>query len=133
VADRIEIMLKMTRKNYVMALVRPAFSKRGPTFTNYGCTIRCGRIDGSSQTVYLHYTKDGSCCLRVAIRKAEYFIPVIVLLKALINTTDRAIYDRMVSTAAAADKDGNTPDTPDTFGTNTTNNLPVACDFRISF
>ena len=108
-------LLIMTRKNYVMALVRPAFSKRGPTFTNFGCTIRCGRIDGSSQTVYLHYTKDGSCCLRVAIRKAEYFIPVIVLLKALVNTTDRAIYDRMVSTPVAAAKDGTTTHLPDTY------------------
>lgn len=108
-------LLIMTRKNYVMALVRPAFSKRGPTFTNYGCTIRCGRPDGSSQTVYLHYTKDGSCCLRVAIRKAEYFIPVVVLLKALVNTTDRAIYDRAVSTPTPAEKDGTTSRLPDTF------------------
>ena len=63
-------LLIMTRKNYVMALVRPAFSKRGPSFPTYGCTIRCGRPDGTSQTVYVHYTKDGACCLRVAIRKA---------------------------------------------------------------
>ena len=108
-------LLIMTRKNYVMALVRPAFSKRGPSFTNYGCTIRCGRPDGTSQTVYVHYTKDGACCLRVAIRKAEYFIPVIVLLKAFVNTTDRAIYDRMVSTPLAAAEgaatDNSAPDT----------------------
>ena len=76
--------------------LRPAFSKRGPTFTDLGASIRCGRSDGSSQTIFLHYTNDGACCVRVAIKKAEYFIPVVVLLKAFFKTSDRAIYDKMV-------------------------------------
>jgi DNA-directed RNA polymerase I subunit RPA2 len=95
---------------------RTAFAKRGPTYTNFGCTMRCGRPDGSSQTVYLHYTTDGCCHLRVAIRKAEYFIPVVVLLKAFVDATDRAIYDRMVATPSAESANGEGGvDTPDTF------------------
>eukprot|EP01052_Picozoa_sp_SAG31_P040642 SAG31_NODE_5936_length_2250_cov_2.255230_1_plen_320_part_10 len=96
-------LLIMTRKNYPMAITRPAFAKRGPTFTPYGCSIRCGRPDSTSQTLYLQYTTDGACCVRVAIRKAEYFIPAVVLLKAMLDVSDRAIYDHLVATAVAED------------------------------
>ena len=94
-------LLIMQRKNYPMAITRPAFAKRGPTFTPFGVSIRCGRPDSTSQTLYLQYTNDGACCVRIAIRKAEYFIPVVVLLKAMLDVSDRAIYDHLVATAVA--------------------------------
>ena len=41
--------------------------------------------------------------MRIAIRKAEYFIPSVVMLKALLDVSDRAIYDHLVATAVAED------------------------------
>ncbi len=42
-----------------------------------------------------HYLNDGNVVVRFMILKKEYFIPAVVLLRALRQTTDREIYDRM--------------------------------------
>ena len=86
----------VVRRNHVTVVGRGAFTKRGSAYTNMACTIRCVRPDQTSQTVTLHYLNDGTCNLRFLIRKQEYFIPIVVLMKALINTTDRDIYERIV-------------------------------------
>ena len=74
--ERMIRMLITPRKNHIMALIRPAFTKRGPTYTKFGCQIRCGRRDQSSQSVVLHYLSTGDCNLRITLRKQEYFLPV---------------------------------------------------------
>ena len=106
-------LLIMTRKNYVMALVRPAFSKRGPSHElRLHHPVRAARRHLADRVRPLH---KGRRVLPVRGDRAEYFIPVIVLLKAFVNTTDRAIYDRMVSTPLAAAEgaatDNSAPDT----------------------
>ena len=45
----------------------------------------------------MHYLNDGGAVIRFSLQKQEFFIPVILVLKALIDTTDREIYDRVVS------------------------------------
>ena len=42
----------------------------------------------------LHLLTTGSAKLRVTIRKSEYFIPLVLLLKALRECSDREIYER---------------------------------------
>jgi DNA-directed RNA polymerase I subunit RPA2 len=56
--------------------------------------------------------------MRLAIRKAEYFVPAVVLLKAMLDVSDRTIYDQLVATATAeqvGSKDGTGPERPDPF------------------
>ena len=64
-----------------MAINRPSFARRGPTYSSFGCTIRCVRPDQSAQTVTVHYLHDGDTTLRFSLRKREYSIPVVLLLK----------------------------------------------------
>ena len=89
--ERIIRLLIVARRNHPMVLMRSSLAKRGPLYTSYGLQIRCVRDDESSQTIYLHYLSNGSIIMRVHVRKAEYLIPLTLVLKALIETNDREI------------------------------------------
>lgn len=91
--ERIIRLLVVARRNHPMVLNRPSLAKRGPLYSNYGLQIRCVRDDESSQTIYLHYLNNGSIMMRVHIKKAEYLIPLTLILKALIDTNDRDIME----------------------------------------
>lgn len=79
-----------------MAIIRPSYSNRGPSYTNFGVQIRCTRPDQTSQTNVLHYISDGNINFRFSWRKNEYLIPVMMVLKALVETSDREIFDGLV-------------------------------------
>ncbi len=46
-----------------------------------------------------HYLTDGTVNFAFTMRRAEYFIPAGVLLKCFLETTDREIFTRLVSSA----------------------------------
>ena len=94
--ERIIRMLQLPRRNHIMATTRSAFAKRGREFTTKAVSMRCARRDQTSITVTLHYLHDGNATLRFSMRKQEFFIPVILVLRALKETTDREIYDRVL-------------------------------------
>lgn len=89
-------MLIVQRRNHAMAMIRPSFGKRGDSYTKFGVQIRCVRPDQSSQTNVLHYLKDGNVTFRFSWRKNEYLVPVLMILKALVETNDREIFDGIV-------------------------------------
>ena len=84
-------LLIVARRNYPMAISRNAFAGRGPTFSKLAIQIRSVRPDQTSQTNVLHYLTDGNITLRFSWRKAEYLIPVVMILKALVETSDLEI------------------------------------------
>lgn len=89
-------MLIVQRRNHPMALVRPSFGNRGAAYTKFGVQIRCVRPDQTSQTNVLHYLKDGNVTFRFSWKKNEYLVPAVMVLKALVDTTDREIFDGIV-------------------------------------
>ncbi|KAK9386223.1 hypothetical protein V1515DRAFT_645659 [Lipomyces mesembrius] len=91
-------MLIVQRRNHPMAIIRPSFTNRGTTYSQYGVQIRAVRPDQTSQTNVLHYLNDGNVTFRFSWRKNEYLIPVMMILKALVNTNDREIFDGIVGT-----------------------------------
>jgi DNA-directed RNA polymerase I subunit RPA2 len=95
--DRLIRLLIVPRRHYPTAVVRPAFGKRGAEYSNLAVQMRCVKPDQSSKTVTLHYLHNGSINLRFSYRKQEYFIPVVLLLKALVDVSDREIYDAIVA------------------------------------
>lgn len=97
--EKIIRMLIVPRRNYPMAIQRPSYTNRGPGYTNLGVEIRSVRPDQTSQTNALHYLNDGNVNLRFSWRKAEYLIPVVMVLKALVETNDREIFEGIVGTA----------------------------------
>jgi DNA-directed RNA polymerase I subunit RPA2 len=52
------------------------------------------RTDRTSVTFTLHYLSNGVLTCRFQLRRNEFFIPVIILLKALVPCTDREIYEK---------------------------------------
>lgn len=49
-----------------------------------------------TKQVTLHYLNNGSATLRLSIRKQEFLVPMIVLLRALGDCTDMEIYNRLL-------------------------------------
>ncbi|RZB57488.1 DNA-directed RNA polymerase I subunit 2 [Glycine soja] len=59
--------------------------------------LGCVRADQSSLSVRLYYLRNGSARLGFWLRGREYLLPVGIILKALIDTTDREIYVNLTS------------------------------------
>ncbi|KYR02629.1 RNA polymerase I [Tieghemostelium lacteum] len=89
-------LLVMTKANHPVSLLRKAWTNRGPGYTKYGVTIRCVRPDRSSVTNNLHYLSDGQVTIRFLHRRQEFFLPTTLLLKALVDTTEKEIYEHLV-------------------------------------
>ncbi|KAF8138317.1 DNA-directed RNA polymerase I polypeptide 2 [Boletus edulis] len=94
--ERIIRYLILPRRNHVISLLRPSFTNRGPSYTQYAVQIRCARPDQSSVTNTLHYLSNGSAMLRFSWRKQEYVIPIMLILKALISASDREIFEHVM-------------------------------------
>lgn len=86
-------LLNVPKRNHPLALIRSSFANRGSTYTQYGIQIRCARPDQTTLTNVLHYLTDGNVMLRFSWRKTEYLVPVVMVLNALIETNDKAIFD----------------------------------------
>lgn len=91
-------LLIVPRRNYPLAIVRPSFKKRGATYTEFGISIRSVRPDQSSITNVLHFLNDGNAIFRFSWRKNEFLVPVMMILKALVETNDREIFQGLVDT-----------------------------------
>ncbi len=98
--ERLVRLLVQSRANYPIVIERGANKKRGPLYSKFSCYMRCMRPDRTTQTVNVHYLTDGSATFRFSIKKSEYFLPVLLLAKALTPTTDREIYDALTMGAA---------------------------------
>ncbi|ODV58459.1 DNA-directed RNA polymerase I core subunit RPA135 [Ascoidea rubescens DSM 1968] len=94
--EKIIRMLIVPRRNHPMAIIRPSFQNRGTSYSKFGVSIRSVRPDQSSQSNVLHFLKDGNVTFRFSWRKNEYLIPVMIILKALVETNDRQIFDGLV-------------------------------------
>ncbi|KAI9720595.1 MAG: DNA-directed RNA polymerase I subunit RPA2 [Candelaria pacifica] len=96
-------MLIVSKRNYPLAIIRPSFVNRGPTYTRFGISIRSVRPDQTSQSNVLHYLSDGNVTFRFSWRKNEYLVPVMMVLKALVETNDREIFEGVVGTGGSKD------------------------------
>lgn len=57
--------------------------------------MKCVRDDLTSHTIALHYINDGNVFIRIVIRKQEFMIPLVLILKALIDAPDILIFNRI--------------------------------------
>ncbi|OJD32639.1 dna-directed rna polymerase i subunit rpa2 [Diplodia corticola] len=89
-------MLIVGKRNFPMAIIRPSFQNRGQSYTKFGIQTRSVRPDQTSQTNVLHYLSDGNVTFRFSWRKNEYLIPVMMIIKALVETNDREIFEGLV-------------------------------------
>ncbi|XP_019055826.1 PREDICTED: DNA-directed RNA polymerase I subunit 2 [Nelumbo nucifera] len=90
--ERLVRLLIMPKRNYPMSMVRNSFRERREGYTDKAVVIRCVREDQSAVTVKLYHLQNGSARLGFWIRGKEYLLPVGIVLKALIDTSDHEIY-----------------------------------------
>lgn len=88
-------LLSLMRRNYIIGLIRPSFTKRGTTYTKFGCMLRCVREDQTGVTIVLHYLNTGNCTISIKIRKQEYLVPAVLILKALTGSSDHQIFSHV--------------------------------------
>jgi DNA-directed RNA polymerase I subunit RPA2 len=91
--ERLIRYLILPRRNHVISLIRNSFANRGPSYTPYAVNIRCVRPDQSGVTNSLHYLSNGSAMLRFSWRKQEYLIPFMLVIKALVSTSDKEVFE----------------------------------------
>ncbi|ESW05690.1 hypothetical protein PHAVU_011G201300 [Phaseolus vulgaris] len=95
--ERVIRLLILPKRNYPMSMVRSSFCDRREGYTDKAVVIRCVRADQSSLSIRLYYLRNGSARLGFWLRGREYLLPVGIVLKALIDTTDREIYVNLTS------------------------------------
>lgn len=94
--ERLIRLLQVPRRNYAMAIERSSYKNRGPSYSDKGVSMRCVRPDQSSVTITLHYLNNGGATLRFVLRKQEFLLPVVMVAKALVEITDKELFDRIV-------------------------------------
>ncbi|KAM7263167.1 hypothetical protein ACFE04_000850 [Oxalis oulophora] len=90
--ERVARLLILQKQNHPMSMVRNSFCDRRQGYTDKAVVIRCVRPDQSSVSLKLYYLKNGSARLGFWIQNREYLLPVGIVLKALVDSTDREIY-----------------------------------------
>ncbi|KNC77992.1 hypothetical protein SARC_09558, partial [Sphaeroforma arctica JP610] len=91
--EKIIRLLILPRRNYLTGVQRGAYKNRGSLYTTWGVQIRCVRDDQSALTNVIHYLTNGSCTFKFNYRKQEFLVPCVVIMKALLDTSDREIYN----------------------------------------
>uniref|UniRef100_A0A0E0BC71 DNA-directed RNA polymerase n=1 Tax=Oryza glumipatula TaxID=40148 RepID=A0A0E0BC71_9ORYZ len=90
--ERLVRILILQKRNYPMGLIRGSFINRGAGYTDKAVIIRCVQDDQSSVTIKLYYLLNGSARLGFWLGGREFLLPVGIVLKALIDTSDREIF-----------------------------------------
>ncbi|SPN97038.1 probable DNA-directed RNA polymerase I 135K chain UN-18 [Cephalotrichum gorgonifer] len=104
--ERVIRLLQVNKRNFPIAIDRKSFTNRGPEYTTKGVAMRCVRPDETSITNTIHLLQDGNIIMRFAWRKREYLVPVMMIFKALVDTSDREIFEAIVGRAGSeASKD----------------------------
>jgi len=94
--ERVIRLLQVPRRNHPMAIERNSYKNRGASYSNKGIQMRCVRSDQSSVTITLHYLNNGGATMKFTLRKQEFLLPVVTVLKAIMFLTDKEIFDRIV-------------------------------------
>ncbi|XP_043799953.1 DNA-directed RNA polymerase I subunit RPA2 [Apis laboriosa] len=95
--ERIIRMLLMTRRNYPIAIKRSGWKTRGMQFSDLGLFLRSVKDDNTTANNTLHYVTDGSAKLMFSHKKILYYVPLILILKCLVDVSDIFIYNALIA------------------------------------
>ncbi|XP_011302385.1 DNA-directed RNA polymerase I subunit RPA2 [Fopius arisanus] len=95
--ERLIRMLLMTRRNYPISIKRSGWKSRGTLFSDLGILLRSVRDDNTAANNTLHYVTDGTAKLMFTHKKILYYVPIILMLKSLIDVSDKYIYDALIA------------------------------------
>lgn len=90
--DKVVRFHVVQKRNHAFAVCR---QRRDASFTNHMVSMRSVGRDEIGQINNIHYCANGNMVLRIFYRRSEYFLPLILVLKALVNTTDEELFDAL--------------------------------------
>ncbi|KAK6804123.1 hypothetical protein RDI58_001907 [Solanum bulbocastanum] len=90
--ERVIRLIILPKRNYPTSMARNSFRDRREGYSDKAVVIRCVREDQSAVSLKLYYLNNGSARLGFWIQGREYLLPVGIILKALVDTTDHEIY-----------------------------------------
>lgn len=102
--ERIIRMLIGTRRNYPIGLSRNTWRDSFPFFSEYGVSMRSVGPGEKTQNMVLHYLTNGNAKLKVYYHAKPITVPVVMILRALVDFTDRKIFDRLTSSYEGKEK-----------------------------
>jgi DNA-directed RNA polymerase I subunit RPA2 len=89
--EKVIRLLIVPKRNTVQVISRLSNAERGNLCTTLSCSFRSVDRLQNSKTLHLHYLTSGSIYVRIVIQRQEFFIPVIILLKGLIEISDKQL------------------------------------------
>ncbi|XP_012263302.2 DNA-directed RNA polymerase I subunit RPA2 [Athalia rosae] len=95
--ERLLRMLLMTRRNYPIAIKRSGWKSRGALFSDMGILLRCVKDDNTAANNTLHYVTDGTVKLMLSHRKILYYVPLVLMLKCLVDVCDKFIFSQLIA------------------------------------
>ncbi|CAK8677674.1 unnamed protein product [Clavelina lepadiformis] len=96
--EKVIRMLVMQRRNYPVGIVRPSWKGRGQNYTEFGVSVRSMSDDQTTANLVIHYLSNGTVSVCMYHRKEMFFLPLMLLIKALVPFSDKEIYEEMAKT-----------------------------------
>ncbi|CRK89943.1 CLUMA_CG003672, isoform A [Clunio marinus] len=93
--ELIRIFLK-TRRNYPLSLKRITWVNRGKFFSENEILIKTTSLDHTSTNNVPHFLNNGTAKIMFSHKKILSYLPVIILLKSLMNYTDEKIFNDLM-------------------------------------
>ena len=95
--ERIIRMLVAVRRNYPIGLSRKTWKDSFPFFSEFGVSMRCVGPGEKTQNMVLHYLTNGTAKLKVFYNARPVTVPVVMILRALVDYSDKKIFKHVVS------------------------------------
>jgi len=95
--ERILRLILVPRRNVVQVFSRLSNTQRGGGCTVFSCSIRSVDRIQVSKTFHLHYLHSGGINFRILLKTQEFFVPIVILLKALKDISDREIFEKITN------------------------------------
>ncbi|KCZ80431.1 hypothetical protein H312_02155, partial [Anncaliia algerae PRA339] len=94
--EKVFRFLVVQKRNYIFAQDKTIYLKKEKNLTRHSVVARCVGADEIANVISLHYTNDGNILLRLFIRRSEFFIPLMLVIKGMTNISDEDVYKKIV-------------------------------------
>lgn len=95
--EKILRLLILPKRNVIRTFSRISNSQKGFLCTVFSSSFRSVDRIQVSKTIHLHYLCNGTIHCRIIFKKQEFFVPVVFLMKVLLNVSDRYIFHSLTS------------------------------------
>lgn len=95
--ERLIRMLISVRRNYPIGLSRNTWKDSFPFCSEFGVSMRSVGPGERNQNMVLHYLTNGLAKLKIFHNARPITLPVMIVLRSLVNWTDKKVFERLTS------------------------------------